>query len=35
VLFPPHLLDDAHGIVLDVAAARWTSHQDHHPLHQG
>jgi hypothetical protein len=22
VLFPPHLLDDAHGIVLDVAAAR-------------
>jgi hypothetical protein len=21
--------------VLDVASARWTSHQDHHPLHQG
>jgi hypothetical protein len=21
--------------VLDAAAARWTSHQDHHPLHQG
>jgi hypothetical protein len=32
-LFPPLLLD-ARG-VLDAAAARWTCHPNHHPLHQG